>query len=190
MARFTSSTARTTCSRRPAPKRFATFSAASSGFTKRLEMPSRAMIGERAFVGVDRSRRHAAIGASGRRAGGGSGRGGRRSKGVGSGITARQIAVARGQRGRKGQPGGKPGKRRRHAGDLRERHAAPVAARDGADQARRIGMDRPLERIGDGAGLDDAAGIHHGDAVGEAGDHREVVGDPDHAPCRSRSQSF
>src|SRR3546814_6365044 len=34
------------------------------------------------------------------------------------------------------------------------------------------GVERPL--------LDDASGVHDADMVGEAGDHGEVVGDPDH----------
>ena len=40
-------------------------------------------------------------------------------------------------------------------------------------------MQRRAEHGVDRALLDDAARIHHGDAVGEAGDHREIVRDPD-----------
>ena len=37
------------------------------------------------------------------------------------------------------------------------------------------------EDAGGGAGLDDLAGLHHGDAVGDAADDAEVVGDEEHA---------
>ena len=86
--------------------------------------------------------------------------------------------VARAQRGGTRSPAA--GRERgRHAGDLRQRLAAPVPARHRADQPARVGMQRRVEHRVDRPLLDDAAGIHHGDAVGEAGDHREVVGDPD-----------
>ena len=40
-------------------------------------------------------------------------------------------------------------------------------------------MQRPLDDIGRLTGLDDAAGVHDRDPVGETGDYREIVGDPD-----------
>ena len=55
-----------------------------------------------------------------------------------------------------------------------------VEARRRADQALRIGMRRPLEDILGAAGLDDLPGIHHRDAVAEAGDDAEIVGDQQH----------
>ena len=54
-----------------------------------------------------------------------------------------------------------------------------VAARHRADQALRVGMRGPIEHVVDRAVLDDAAGIHDADLVGEPGDHRQVVRDPD-----------
>ena len=41
-------------------------------------------------------------------------------------------------------------------------------------------MHRPLDHVGGAAHLDDAAGIHHGDAVGEPGDDGKIVCHPDH----------
>ena len=46
-------------------------------------------------------------------------------------------------------------------------------------QAARVGMQRPVEQLGDGGALDDAAGIHHQHAVGGLGDDAHVVRDDD-----------
>ena len=49
-------------------------------------------------------------------------------------------------------------------------------------------MQRRVEHLVDAALLDDAPGVHHADAVGEAGDHREVVRDPDQRRARFAAQ--
>ena len=55
----------------------------------------------------------------------------------------------------------------------------PVDLRHRAEQPDRIGMLRLREQSGDRRLLDLAAGIHDHDAVGDLGDHAEVVGDQD-----------
>ena len=49
--------------------------------------------------------------------------------------------------------------------------------RDRAHQALGVGVVRVLHHVAHRADLDDAAGVHHGDAVGGLGDHAHVVGD-------------
>jgi hypothetical protein len=53
--------------------------------------------------------------------------------------------------------------------------------RDRGDQAARIGVLRPVEDIFCRTLLDDQAALHHGDAVGDVGDHSEIMGDEHHA---------
>ena len=77
--------------------------------------------------------------------------------------------------------------RRRPAGDALER-ARLAQVRDRVEQrpgvgVRRVGEDRVL-----GAELDDLAGVHHRDAVGDVGDHREVVGDVERADAVGAAQ--
>ena len=66
-------------------------------------------------------------------------------------------------------------------GDLGEppRRACQRGAelRHRAEQALRIGMARAGEQLGDRRLLDLAAGIHHDHALGDLGDHAEIVGD-------------
>ena len=159
-----------TSSRQPGAEQVArACSARSSGLTKRL----------RDAVELDeRASRHAA--APRRRADGWQ-RAGARAR------WRRQPGSARG-RSRVGARAARRERRSPAAGCASEgvmpgicaqRLAALVAARHRADQAARVGMQRRVEHVVDRPGLDDAARIHHGDAVGEAGDDREIVGDPD-----------
>ncbi len=48
---------------------------------------------------------------------------------------------------------------------------------DAVHEALRVGVGGALDDVGDAADLDDAAGIHDGDAVGGLGDDAHVVGD-------------
>ena len=82
---------------------------------------------------------------------------------------------ARGQRVRKAQPAGRFRSDGVMPGNLPEPFAAAVTAWHAADQAVRVGMQRAVEHTGDRARFDDAAGVHHGDLVGQAGDHGEIV---------------
>src|SRR4051794_14988045 len=51
---------------------------------------------------------------------------------------------------------------------------------DGLDQRARVRVPGPLEPLRGRAVLDDAAGVHDDDAVGQLRDDRQVVGDVDH----------
>ena len=68
--------------------------------------------------------------------------------------------------------------------------AAPGArgGRHRVEQAARVGMARRVEHLAGRPALDDAPGVHHRDAVGEAGDDREVVRDPDQRRARLAHQ--
>ena len=52
-----------------------------------------------------------------------------------------------------------------------------IEARDRAQQRIGVGVPRRAEQLEHVRGLDDAAGIHHRDPVGDLGDHAEIVGD-------------
>src|SRR5260370_6107331 len=83
--------------------------------------------------------------------------------------TARREAAARGH-----------GADRRHlAGDGAEADGVAVDARDRAQQQLGIGMGRAGEELVHRRDLDDLAGIHDGDAVGDRVDGTEIVGDED-----------
>ena len=70
--------------------------------------------------------------------------------------------------------------RRRHPRDRRQAlPAVAVDPRDRAQQAPRVGMLRVVEDLVERPLLDDAAGVHDDDAVGDVRDHAEVVGDQD-----------
>ena len=58
-----------------------------------------------------------------------------------------------------------------------------------AEQRRGVGMQRAREELVHRRELDDLAGIHDRDAVGDLRHDAEIVGDEQHAPCRSRSCS-
>ena len=62
---------------------------------------------------------------------------------------------------------------------MRSRFACGFGTRDGRQQRPGIGMARRGEQRVGRRGLDDAAEIHHGDAVGDVLHHREIVGDED-----------
>ena len=55
-----------------------------------------------------------------------------------------------------------------------------------ATSARVYGWRGPRDDVGGRALLDDAAGVHDDDPVGDLGDHREVVRDVDHRHARAR----
>ena len=46
---------------------------------------------------------------------------------------------------------------------------------DGTEETARVRVARPGQERGSGALLDDSAGVHDGDAVGDRPDHREVM---------------
>ena len=111
-----------------------------------------------------------------------SGRGGRARRGGATPAPApgRTWSKACGQRGLKWQPLGGCQQRRRHAGDRRQAvPAVAVDARDRAEQAPGVGVLRVVEELVERALLDHPARVHDHDAVGDVGDHREVVGDQD-----------
>ena len=56
---------------------------------------------------------------------------------------------------------------------------APAEHRVGLHQAGRVRVARPAKQLSDLVVLDDAAGIHHGDAVAQLRDNAQVVGDED-----------
>ena len=60
---------------------------------------------------------------------------------------------------------------------------------DGLHERARVGMARPLDDVGRGRVLDDAAGVHDDDAVGHARDDREVVRDVDHGHALLAAQA-
>ena len=60
------------------------------------------------------------------------------------------------------------------------RSASGPERRDRPHQALGVGVVRVLHHVAHGADLDDAAGVHHGHAVGGLGDHAHVVGDQHH----------
>ena len=99
------------------------------------------------------------------------------------GILRRAARRGRGrsaQRGWNGQPGGRSRRRRRLAGDRIEPRVGGVDPRHALQQRHRVGMARMPEDLLDRPGLDDAAAIHDGDAMGDFGDDAEIVGDQDH----------
>ena len=80
--------------------------------------------------------------------------------------------------------------RRRRARDRRQAsRAIAVDPRDRAEQAPRVGVLRVVEELVERALLDDPAGVHDDDAVGDVGDDAEVVGDEDDPVPASRSRS-
>ena len=63
-----------------------------------------------------------------------------------------------------------------------DRHQPGVVGRqrrDRVQQADRVGMRRRRKQLIDRCAFDDRAGIHHRDAIDEAGDQAEVMADPD-----------
>src|SRR6218665_2195134 len=64
-------------------------------------------------------------------------------------------------------------------GNLAQPLTTAVIARQAADQALRVGMQRPVEHIRYFALLDETAVIHHGDVIGQARHHRQIVRNPD-----------
>src|SRR6266568_3180568 len=70
---------------------------------------------------------------------------------------------------------------RRHlTGDRAEAAGVAIDARDRAQQELGIGMRRSGEKLIDRGDLDDLAGIHDSDAIGDRGDDAEIVSDEDH----------
>ena len=84
--------------------------------------------------------------------------------------TARGEAATRGHRA----------DRRNLAGDGGKAARIAIDARNRSQQELGVGMGRVGEDLVHRRDLDDLAGIHGGDAVGDRGDDAEVVGDEDH----------
>ncbi len=83
---------------------------------------------------------------------------------------------------------GLEGTSRRQLGDGRDRAfdgcerkgAIGRKSRNCAQQAQRVGMSGRVENIGLGAELDQVAGVHDGDAIGDVRDDGEIVRDEKH----------
>jgi hypothetical protein len=84
--------------------------------------------------------------------------------------------------------GAEPQQRGRGTADLLQPLPRSRGGRHRVEQAAGVRMAWRFEHIGGRADLDDAPGVHDCDAVGEAGDHREVVGDPDQRRARIARQ--
>src|SRR3546814_6693598 len=82
--------------------------------------------------------------------------------------------------GREGAAGKALADRRRRSRYRRQRsvHRAVYAGRAG-EQAARIGMGGRGEQVGGGAMFDDAAAVHDGYLVADAGHHAQIVGNQD-----------
>ena len=111
-----------------------------------------------------------------------SGRGGRGSSTrFSSRGSSMHFSNACGQRGRNLQPCGEVDQRRRRALDrVQPLRLRPVEPRDRAEQAPGVRVLRVVEDVALRAALDDAAGVHDDDLVGDLGDDAEVVRDQDH----------
>ena len=82
---------------------------------------------------------------------------------------------------------GPVGERRREPRDRRQAlRARAVEPGDRAEQAPGVGVLGVVEDLVERALLDDPAGVHDGDPVGDVGHDAEVVGDQDHGRARSR----
>ena len=97
------------------------------------------------------------------------------------GCSRRQPSMTNGQRAAKLQPAG--GRRRSGGAPRMDDEAVEddVDAGRRAQQSGGVGVCRGGVEVGGGSVLDDLAGVHHGDAVADAGDDAEVVGDQQHA---------
>jgi hypothetical protein len=104
-----------------------------------------------------------------------------------AGASMAQASTAWSQRGAKAQPCGRrasEGTVPRIAGNGAPaglERARLAEARHRAQQADRVGMPGMAQHVGGRPALDDAPGIHDGDAVGDLGDHAEIVRDEQHA---------
>jgi len=96
---------------------------------------------------------------------------------VGDGTDA--LGDALGAAGLEGTAGRQRGELWDRAGDWGE---FPSLERWGrGQQTLGVGMARRLQDFAGGAFFDDTSGVHHGDAIGDLGDHAEVVGDEEEA---------
>ena len=74
------------------------------------------------------------------------------------------------------------GQRRRRTGDRHQSLALrSVESGNRAEQTRGVGHPAVAVELPDRGHLDGTTGVHHQRAVGELGDHPEVVGDDQHA---------
>ena len=96
-------------------------------------------------------------------------------------LVVRHTSWTRGQRGWNGQPVGHPQQVGRQALDGEQLLTLHVQPRDRLQQALGVGVAGAAVQVVDVRALDDRAGVHHRDPVGDVGDHAEVVGDQDQA---------
>lgn len=87
----------------------------------------------------------------------------------GKGAAARHVHQARDHAGNGGEL---------FAGLFHPRRIAK--ARHGGEKAHRVGVPGIAENLADRPFFDDPAGIHYRDAMGDFGDHAEIVGDKEH----------
>ena len=113
-------------------------------------------------------------------------------RGASSGSSRAQISSALKQRVLKTQPdgglsgsGGSPFRMMRRLVGLRR-----AGFRNRRQQGLRIGMSGSVEHLAALTGFDDAAKIHHGDAVGDVAHHRKIVGDEQVGKAKVPLQSF
>ena len=94
------------------------------------------------------------------------------------GGAVRHSSRASGQRGANAQPGSSSPGRGGWPSMSASRSVSGVSRRGTEAQQRRgVGMRGGCEQFAHRRRLDDAAGVHHRHAIGDAGDHAEVVGD-------------
>ena len=97
-----------------------------------------------------------------------------------AGASSRQTSIASGQRGWKWQPaGGASGLGISPAHGAGLEPPPGVGLGDRVEQRPGVRVLRPRQHLVGRAGLDDPPEVHHGDAVGDVLDDRQVVGDED-----------
>ena len=103
-----------------------------------------------------------------------------------AGRSTRQRSIACGQRRCRWQPGGGLiGLGTSPCRMVRSRCARGRGTGIADEQRLRVGVARVREQLIGRRGLDDAAEIHHGDAVGDVLHHREIVRDEDVGEARA-----
>ena len=94
-----------------------------------------------------------------------------------AGIASSQTAMRSGHRSRNGQAAGGPVRTGMSPSSAATRRRADVGPQHLGQEPLRVGMGGRPEELAGGRGLDEAARVHHRDAVGEVGDDAEVVRD-------------
>ena len=103
-----------------------------------------------------------------------------------SGRAASHAGICCGQRGAKAQPGG----RASSAGTAPGTGTSFSRVRRGAARSSPwvYGCARMAQHLGDWSFFDDAAGVHHGNAIGHLRDHAEIVRDEEQRELKIAAQ--